>query len=256
MLLGHENKVTIFKKLAEENNLSHAYLFFGDQQIGKFLFAKSLAYFLEFGKFEISEELLIDAHILSANEKNIIGIEEIRNLKGFLWQTPLRSKKRTVIINDAEKLTPEAQSALLKIVEEPPSHALLIFIAAQTQMLFPPLLSRLIKVYFPRHSRARIKEILAEHFNLESVKAQKIADASFGRLGRALNALNGQEKNFHDPEIETILEEKILALAKRNLIKNSENLSRLLERQILLKRYNLNPALQAKAVEILSRINE
>lgn len=256
MLLGHEDKIGIFKKLFAENNLSHAYLFFGDAEIGKCLFAKSLAYFLESGKFEISEILLIDAQFLCANEKDIIGIDEIRDLKGFLWQTPLRSKKRTVIIDEAEKLTPEAQSALLKIVEEPPSHALLIFIAAQTQILFPPLLSRLIQIYFPRLSHSKIKEILIKNYEVQPRKAEIIAGDSFGRLGRALNILNGRQEDFEGFNIEKAVEERILLLRKKQVLKNAKNLSRLLERQSLLKRYNLNPSLQMKALEILSRTNE
>ncbi len=256
MLFGHDDKIKIFKKLVSENNLGHAYLFFGDAEIGKCLFAKHFAYFLESDKFEIGETPLIDTQFLRANEKGVIGIDEIRNLKRFLWQTPLRSKKRMAIIDEAEKLTPEAQGALLKIVEEPPSHALLIFIAAQTQMLFPPLLSRLVQIYFPRQSHSEIKEILIKNFDVEPGKAEVIANESFGRLGRVLNNLASQDRSARNSEIETILEEKILALAKKNILKNAKSLSRLLEKQALLKRYNLNPNLQAKAIEVLSHINE
>ena len=182
MIFGHEDKVDIFKDLVANKKLRHAYLFYGDDSIGKFLFAKHLAHFLEFGKFEISNQTLLDTQIFEPNEKNSIGIEEAREIKRFLSETPLVSPRRLAIIDRVDTFTPEAQTSLLKIVEVPPLSALIIFITYDPQVLFPPLLSRLNKIYFRRLSKENLKNILQNHFEIPFKKAEALADQSFGRL--------------------------------------------------------------------------
>lgn len=257
-IFGHEDKIELFKKLIREGNLGHAYLFYGDSEIGKFLFAKSLANFLaapiSLGRaspnfFEVGREgTLLDSRVFTPNEKNSIGIEEARELKSFLWQTPLVSEKRLAIINDCHLLTPEAGGAMLKIAEEPPKHGTLIFITHAPQALFPPLLSRFAKVYFKRMPKERIKSLLADIYKIPLQKAEVIAINSFGRIGRAINLLKGENAN-EKMNLESEIEEEILALSRKNLIKNAEALSWLLERESLLKRYNLNQNLQKKAMD-------
>lgn len=250
MLFGHEDKIETFKKLASEGNLSHAYLFFGDAGIGKFTFAKSLICFLELNKFEIRDEPLLDFSVIRPNEKGVIGIDAVREIRAFLWQTPFRSPKRVVIIDDSHSLTLEAQSAFLKIVEEPPRDSMLIFIASSDQFFFPPLLSRLIKIYFRRFSAQKIEEVLIKHFSVPSDKAKEIARDSFGRLGRALVSFRNvdQRVDFAE-EIEEELSKKILDLRKRNLFSNASILKWLLEKEMALKRLNLSKALQKKAIQ-------
>jgi len=256
-LFGHEDKVKSFKNLTDRGTLSHAYLFFGDAQIGKCNFAQSLAYYLEYKRFEVLKSPLIDCLILKPNEQGIISIDEARQTRNFLWQTPLRSIKRTVIIDEAEKLTVEAQSSMLKIVEEPPEHGLIIFITYNSQVLFPPLLSRLTKIYFARLPKIRIKEILVEHFSVPAKKAEYIAEESFGRIGQALNLIFSKKNKKNQVEdLEKDLEKIIISLSTQNSIKNSSALKWLLEREMFLKRYNLNSNIQRKAIAYkLQKIN-
>ena len=248
MLFGYEEKIEAFKKIIRAEKLSQSYLFYGDKGIGKGIFAKLLAYALETGKFETAVEPLLDASFIAKNsEESSLGIDKILEVKRFLWQKPLRSHYRLAVIDDAEDLTPEAQGALLKIVEEPPAHALIVFIAHDSQTLLPPLLSRLMKVYFPRLSKTEVAKILSENHGVQETKAREIASRSFGRLGRALELLKGRPE-FGEDDLENFLEDKILKLRGDNLKKNSGVLSWLLDRETLVKRYNLNMNLQKKAV--------
>ncbi len=255
-LFGHKDKFEAFGKLIKENKLGQAYLFYGDKGIGKTAFANILAYALETGKFPDGgdapkEGTLIDSLITSRGEdESSLGIEKVLELKKFLWQKPLKSPRRIAVIEDAEDLTPEAQGALLKIVEEPPEHALIIFIAHDPSVLLPPLLSRLAKVYFPRLSKSEIAELLSTKYKASKSKANEIAGLSFGRLGLALNLLNGAVKGTNGEEaLEDFLERKILDLRRKDLKKNASVLSWLLDRETLVKRYNLNGNLQRKAIE-------
>lgn len=248
MLFGHEEKVQTFARILKDGTLGHAYLFFGDKQIGKFTFAKLLAYALEYGAFAERTEPLVDALFISPEpEKESIGIDEVRRIKNFVWQTPIHSPRRLVIVDSAEVLTDEAEGALLKVVEEPPPHATLIFIASEPQVFLPPLLSRLAKVYFSRLSRAELEEVLVDRFKVGREKAKRVAAESFGRIGRAL-ALIG-EKGSKEEDAYGEVEHAILDLYRKDVVRHSPLLSWLLEREAQMKRFNLNLPLQLKAVK-------
>lgn len=251
MLFGHEDKVEFFKNLAKWGKLGHAYFLFGDSGVGKRTLAEMFAGFLEVGLFELSPGPLLDVTIFSPNEKGTLSIDVMRDVKKFLFQKPFRSLRRTVIIDEAEKLTGEAASALLKIVEEPPVHSLIFFIARQEESLFPPLLSRLTKVYFSRLSRSTLFNILVSDYNVPHDKARDISKMSFGRIGRAIELLNPTGKNKEDETFEDQLEEKILGLWGGDVYKNSRALSWLLNRELLVNRYNLNPNIQSRAVRYI-----
>ncbi|MFH1193193.1 MAG: hypothetical protein V1656_02655 [Candidatus Jorgensenbacteria bacterium] len=246
MIVGHEDKVRAFQKLANEKRLSHAYLFFGEAQTGKYTFARSFAHFLEQGTFAESEAPLIDVQWCAPVE-GAIGIDAVRELRTFLSQTPLRSPRRLAVVNDAHLLTTEAQSAMLKIVEEPPPHSLIVLIAHDPQVLFPPLLSRLAKVYFPRLSNTELAEALTKSFNVPAARAKTIAARSFGRLGRAIAFLDGGgEKGGSTLSDE--LDAHILSLWGKGAATHSSALAYLLGRVSDVKRYNVNENLQRKAV--------
>ena len=85
-MIGHQDKINLFKKLADDNKLSHAYLFFGDPEIGKFLLLIFLANYLEKSAFEKPTAILEELLVISPNEKGIIGIDGVRNISHFLYQ--------------------------------------------------------------------------------------------------------------------------------------------------------------------------
>ena len=253
MLIGLENKIEKFKKLIKENKLRQSYLFFGEPQIGKFTFASGLVNFLENGEFvspSAGGRPLIDAKFFSPDESGIIGIDAVRELKKFLYQRPFLSLRRSAVFDSAESLTNEAQNALLKIIEEPPSFSLVIFISREASVFSPTLASRFVKVYFPRLSQKLIEKFLRENFRVDSAKASLVAKQSFGRIGRAIEIMKPETENKEQEKgdnLDEYLEETILSLRK-NLLKNSSKLSWLLEREELLKRYNLNRNLQFKTI--------
>lgn len=258
MLIGHQNLVRIFKNLTDSDKLFHAYLFFGDSDIGKFLFAKSLANYFEKNFFEKPSGILEELLVISPNEKSLIGIDEIRNLHKFLCRKPVFSKKRTAIINDSENMTPEAQNAVLKIIEDYPESALIIFISKAEDLLLPPLLSRLQKIYFSRLSKAEIEKFLLSAFKNEiSVKkAEEISAMSFGRIGRAVELAENKIQYKNDCEnIEGIIEnnkldeffEGLIIDFRRDLVKNFPKIKEITKRLVFIKSLNTNKKLQIKA---------
>lgn len=99
---------------------------------------------------EYCRELNIDKYDITLVEKDnqiktntqSIGIDEIKNLHKKIFLKPINSEVKAVVIDDAEMLTTEAQNALLKVLEEPPSYTIIILGAANSDSLLPTILSR------------------------------------------------------------------------------------------------------------------
>lgn len=275
-MIGHKEIEAGFKKLAKENNLAHGYIFFGEPQVGKFLFARRLAHFLEKGKFEISEgtlteTLIIKPEIKESGERSI-GIDSIRELKNFLFEKPVNSKYRIAIVNDAQYMTDIAQNSILKVAEEPPEHGLIIMIAANPDILLKTVRSRFQKIYFPRVSKAEIKRILIDEFAAKNNQAEDLAGLSFGRPGRAIALLSDERlisiakeaKEFAErrtvlknvlaeladienrDKIEPFLTELIAELAV-DVKRNHAALKALIHRHHMLNEWNTNKRIQLEA---------
>ena len=107
MLYGYDNLVKNFRKLIDARALSHAYLFFGEPQIGKFIFTTCLANYVENDKFEeptapLLEALVVDFEAETNEEgKESVGIDKVREIERFLYQTPIGSPYRLAIIRYA-----------------------------------------------------------------------------------------------------------------------------------------------------------
>lgn len=279
MLIGHDRLISNFKKLVNSDKLSHAYLFFGEPQVGKFLFAQNLANFLENQVFNSPSSFLNETLFIVPNEASAIGIDIVRSIKHFLYQKPLNAQRRVVIVGDAENLTDEAQNALLKILEEPPVQSLLIFIAADYEKLFPAVISRLQKIYFPRVSSAQIEKFLMSQYKIDWEKARKIAADSFGRPGRAVDLLENKnlekakknvkefqrlhtleakrkfikqtfiskEDKFDDKLMDKFFEFLIIEL-RQDCLKNFKELREVFKRLTLIKQFNVNKKLQIQCL--------
>lgn len=92
-----------------------------------------------------------------------VTIGQIRDLKAHIYQKPLKSKCKFIVIENAHQLTIEAQNALLKTLEEPPSHAVLVLETKNKEMLLPTILSRVVKIPTKLEPPDKEPEILAKN---------------------------------------------------------------------------------------------
>lgn len=217
-----------FVNLVNGDRLFHAYLFFGEQTAEIFEFSEKLASFLETNEFKKSVNFLNDLIVINKNENGNIVIDEVRNMQKFLYQSPNVSKKRTAIINNADGLTDEAQSGILKIIEEPPKDSLIILVINRENLLLETLRSRMGKIYFH--------------------KTQKDTEPSTGRARK--NAEKENVRNLDNlktsAEDNDIFFKKTIIDLSKNLSQNSVILKEVLKRLSLMKQFNLNNKLQLK----------
>ena len=138
-----------FEALISKEQVFHAYVFFGEDEQAMVDFSRQLGHRLEHGTFESEGKFLNDFLYVEPVEKESIGIDAVRAVQEFLYRKPIVSKKRTAVICPADAITDEGQSALLKIIEEPPKDALIILIAHAADSVIQTISSRVHEVYIP-----------------------------------------------------------------------------------------------------------
>lgn len=237
-MIGHRILIENFKKLAEREKLNHGYIFFGPDRVGKKLFALSLANYLENGVFDDPKgKILSDTHLISPDENGTIGIEEARKIKYFLIERPNRSLYRTVIVNDAQALTGEAQNALLKITEEPSRAALIILVLKEPELILATIESRLHKIFFSQVSKIEIRNWLEKEYSVPDKKATELAERSFGQPGLAKLILD--DGRFSEVMVMAAKILKLTSSERKAFIKDS----------VKEERFDINLFLEALAME-------
>lgn len=216
-----------FRRLAEDGNLFHAYLFFGPGAGGGF--AEDFAAFLETGKWEKSKTPLVDFAKCGG------GIDDVRAAIKFLWQKPLKSPRKTLLAENSDQLTPEAQNAFLKIAEEPPVHALIILSVKNPDSLLPTLVSRFQKIYIHNtndtNNGTNDANAIAKKFIQENERGRK-------EIIKELLESGSDLENFVTG---------IIAALRKDEIKNWKILKELLKRWTLMNQFNTNKKLQLEA---------
>lgn len=137
-VVGQEQLVTLLESSIKQKKISHAYLFCGGRGTGKTTVARIFARDIGCNPEDIIE---IDA---ASNR----GIDEIRELREAVRTSPFSSPYKVYIVDEAHMLTKEAANALLKTLEEPPSHVIFILATTDPEKLPTTITSRCQKVVF------------------------------------------------------------------------------------------------------------
>ena len=187
-ILGQETNVQILKNAARSGRLGQAYIFHGPRGTGKTSTARLLAKLLncekrradpEFAKLgEPCNECRSCIGIDSQNSFDVIeidaasnrGIDEIRNLKESIKTSPASGDHKVYIIDEAHMLTGAAFNALLKTLEEPPAHAVIVMATTEYEKLPPTITSRAQRFTFKKLSKTTIIEKLSMMAKLEKIK--------------------------------------------------------------------------------------
>jgi DNA polymerase-3 subunit delta' len=196
-IIGHDKQIEYLRNAMRNGRLTHAYLFLGKEGIGKKLVALNLAKTLNCprGNEDSCDEcpscLKIDSlhHpdvLLVRPQGQWVRIDQIRDLQRELKHKPYEGKKRVCILARSERMRQEAANALLKILEEPPLHTMLILIATNADLMLPTITSRCQRVPFDPLPLERTTEIVRSRLGLEREEAHILASLADGSLGKAL----------------------------------------------------------------------
>lgn len=179
-MTAHASQWQILKKTAALGKVPHALLFYGQNFIGKKKMAQEFIKFLncenpDFEKrpcslcrtcLDIEKNNHPDLYIIEPGEEKEIKIGQIRDLKHNLSLKSYSAPFKAAIIDKAHFLNQEAQSAFLKVLEEPRGKTIFILISEYPEMLLPTILSRVERLRFYATAKTKIsekqKKIIAE----------------------------------------------------------------------------------------------
>ena len=201
-ILGNEKNKKILERAIELNKVSHSYIFWGTEGIGKQLIAKQFAKAILCidnkeknctckSCIEILSDNNPDFQLIGADDGKI-KIEQIREMQRKVAEKPIISNKKVYIINDADKMTTEAQNCLLKTLEEPPEYITIILVASNENSLLSTIKSRCTRIHFEPIENEKIKEYLKENYSQENIN-ETIINLSQGSIGKVIKLLEHKE---------------------------------------------------------------
>ena len=201
---GQEEVVTVLKNAIISGKISHAYLFCGPRGTGKTTIAKIIARLVNCdnlvdgnpcGKCYNCLNYLNSNDIVEIDAASNNGVDEIRELRDKINLVPSNAKYKVYIIDEVHMLTTQAFNALLKTLEEPPSHVIFILATTEPHKIPLTIASRCQKFRFSKIDDEKIVARLSEICKLEDISIDndslfEIARLSDGGMRDAINFLD------------------------------------------------------------------
>jgi DNA polymerase-3 subunit gamma/tau len=206
--VGQEHVVQTLTNAISSGMISHAYLFSGMRGTGKTTLARLLAKAVNCqnrkeNEFEPCNKCSSCLEIMEGRSMDLIeidaashrGIDDVRELRDGIRFVPTKSKYKVFIFDEAHQLSKDAANALLKTLEEPPSHAIFILATTEIHRMIPTIVSRCQRFDFQKLTLPEIRrklEIISkkEKINIESPALELIALNAEGSMRDAESLLD------------------------------------------------------------------
>lgn len=242
-VIGHEGPKRKLRTALANETIGHAYVFSGDEGIGKRLMALRFAQALSCEAppatgppdscgqcracIQIASETYPDLLVIQPEEDKAnpqIKVDQVRDVERHMIYRPLFSSRKICLINDAERLTPGAANAFLKTLEDPPEHSLFILITSRPMKLLATVRSRCLTLRFFPASSSQVEGALALKQALPGEDAKFLSQVSGNRIGIALKTDVAQTKEHYRQFFELCAEETMASTTE--LLNKAEQLSK------------------------------
>ena len=199
-IIGQESIKKHLQTAIKTGNLSHAYIINGEYGSGRQTIASALAKTIQCqSKTDDTDACGVCTSCKQAeshnhpdikyitHDKTSISVNDIREqLNNDISIKPYSSEYKIYIIPDANKMTEQAQNALLKTIEEPPVYAIIILLTENCDSLLPTIRSRCVTLTMNPVEKDKICTYLENKFQLEPEQAQIAANYCQGNIGKAI----------------------------------------------------------------------
>jgi len=221
-IVGQEHIVQTLTNSIKGNNISHAYLFSGPRGSGKTTIARIFAKAINCEKpngFEPCNKCSSCLEIIGSKSMDLVeidaashtGVDDVRQLIEGIKFAPVKSKYKIFIVDECHQLSKSAANALLKTLEEPPSHAIFLLATTEPHKMISTIISRCQRFDF---KRLQVPEIIKK---LEFISKKE--NVKFDESALSLIALNSRG-SFRDAE--SILDQCMSFAGENSLIKTSD----------------------------------
>ncbi len=204
-IIGHERPKKILTASLQHHRLAHAYLFFGEERIGKHLVALRVAQALNCEThsdstdleccgtcracLQIEQRTFPDTLWIEPDQERAnpqIKIEQIREIEQHMIYQPLIGERKICIIDEADRMTINAANALLKTLEEPPAHSLFLLISSRPTALPATVRSRCQSIRFTAPPQTQVEAAIILQREMPPEDAKFLAMVTESRIGAAL----------------------------------------------------------------------
>jgi len=205
-IVGHEQIKEHMQAAIRDKKPFHAYLFQGEEGVGKEALARTFAAGLQCQSESADKpckECVSCRQMDSGNQPDVIwvtrekaslGVEEIREqLCNRMDIKPFSSPYKIYLVPEAEKMTEAAQNALLKTIEEPPEYGIVILMTSNISALLPTIQSRCLTMEFRPLSTAVVESFVKEHCQVPDYQARASAAFAQGNLGKAMRYAKSED---------------------------------------------------------------
>ncbi len=203
-VIGNDLIKEVLKENIDTGRVSHAYLFTGEKGSGKKTLTRAFLLELFCSAPEAERPCLACPackQVLSGNHPDIcyvtpekpgaISVDDIRKqVTDTVDIRPFSGQYKAYVIDEADKMTLQAQNALLKTLEEPPAYAVIILLAADETRLLDTIRSRVVRDKLKPLPDSAIREYMRENLNADEEKTEVCIAFARGNLGRAIELCN------------------------------------------------------------------
>ncbi|WP_168464124.1 AAA family ATPase [Wolbachia endosymbiont of Ctenocephalides felis wCfeT] len=190
-VIGH----TQAKKKLMDNLSVQSWLICGKKGIGKATLAKSFANWLLIKSYD---EEALDLHVVDGDT---IGVEKVREMKNFLYLSPIQSEYKIVVIDSLEEMTNNAKNTILKILEEPPKNSKILIISHKPYNIQTTILCRCFQLNLMPLTLDETREVISSQCKLDEQTFNEVTALFPGVPGVIINAIDNNSyesyKYFH-----------------------------------------------------------
>ena len=215
--IGHEALINNFKQRCLKNTLSHAHIIAGEDGVGKGKLANILAKLILNGDLDREYVDIINY----SSEKSSFGVDDVRDIIEEVYKKPFEKDKKVIIIHEGNKLTIQAQNALLKTIEEPPKGVYIIILCESLELILDTIKSRCEIYKLKPLTKSELYEyIKIKKFNYDENEIKSAIAFSEGVPGRIDRYFNDDKlrelrnniviliKNLNKNDLEAILQQE------------------------------------------------
>ena len=204
-IIGHEQNIEHLENAIENGQVSHAYIFNGEDGIGKMTTAKAFVKALlcesknSCGICQSCIQIDSGNHpdvIYVTHEKAGITVDDIRDqVNQSVFVKPYSSDHKVYIIDEADKMNAAAQNALLKTIEEPPAYAVIILLSNNKESFLETIVSRCVVLNFGPLKESQVREYLNSHYDNMNGREDLAVSYSMGNIGKAKKVIESDDFN-------------------------------------------------------------
>lgn len=219
-IIGHKNLIQYIENVSASDMVSHAYILNGERGSGKRLLADFFAMTLQCENREERGEACGKCRscrqAMGGNQPDIIyvrhekpatiSVEDIRSqLNNDIVIRPYSSQYKIYIVPESDKMSVQAQNALLKTIEEPPEYAVIILLTENAETLLPTIRSRCVILKLRNIKDQLIKKYLMEQMEIPDYKADICVAFAQGNMGKAISLATSEHFNEIKEEVVHLL---------------------------------------------------